>query len=149
MRHVRHSARRPRIRHAVALLVLLLVAAACTSEDSPAAESGARNTGTVDSFTVVGYQGADVLGGEEIAFDSLLGQGTPVVLKFWAPLCPPCRAEMPWFEASARRYEDSVLMVGLDIGPFIGLGTNEQGARLLEELDISYHYWLTIGGLLA
>jgi hypothetical protein len=31
-----------------------------------------------------------------------------------------------------------VLLVGIDVGRFTGLGTNEQGARLLEDLDITY-----------
>ena len=33
---------------------------------------------------------------------------------------------------------DDVLLVGIDVGPFIQLGTNEQGARLLEDLGINY-----------
>ena len=123
---------------AMALGFVLFVAAACggdAAEETADTDAGAAGS---DSFRVVAYQGAEALGGEEIAFASLLGQGTPVVLNFWAALCPPCLAEMPWFDAVAREYEDRVLMVGVDIGPFIGLGTNEQGGDLLERLEIAY-----------
>jgi hypothetical protein len=34
--------------------------------------------------------------------------------------------------------DGSVLLVGVDVGPFTQLGTNEQGAELLSELGITY-----------
>ena len=36
--------------------------------------------------------------GNEITLSSLLGK--PAVLNFWASTCPPCRAEMPHFQAA-------------------------------------------------
>jgi cytochrome c biogenesis protein CcmG/thiol:disulfide interchange protein DsbE len=123
------------------LLLLGLVAAACASNGGTVAEQPRGSPGASapgESFTVVAYQGEDQLGGDEVEFDSLLGQGKPVVLNFWAAQCPPCRAEMPWFQQAHERHGDSVLLVGVDIGPFIGLGSNEQGKRLLEELEIGY-----------
>lgn len=140
MRHQAWLTRRPRA-YAAALLPVLLLIAGCTSGASSQPNATATDSTAaepVDSFMVVAYQGDEVLGGEEVAFDSLLGQGRPVVLNFWAAQCPPCRAEMPWFEAVWQRYQDQVLLVGIDVGPFIQLGSNEQGARLLEELAISY-----------
>jgi thiol-disulfide isomerase/thioredoxin len=121
------------------LLSFLLLAAACGTTSSEGPRAAATNEADAsDSFRVVAYQGQALLGGEEIAFNSLLGTGTPVVLNFWAAQCPPCRAEMPWFENVARQFEGEVLLIGIDVGPFIQLGTNEQGARLLEELGITY-----------
>jgi thiol-disulfide isomerase/thioredoxin len=108
------------------IAALLFTLAACGSDDEP------------ESFGVVAYQGADVLGGDEFDFDVLLGQRTPVILNYWAALCPPCRAEMPWFQAAYERHGDDVLLVGIDVGPFTGLGTNEQGEALLAELGITY-----------
>lgn len=120
---------------------LLIVTAACAPNDGRGAgqraDPPARGS-SGDSFAIVAYQGGDELGGGKIEFDSLFKQGRPVVLNFWAAQCPPCRAEMPWFEQAHERYGDRVLLVGVDIGPFVGLGSNEQGRRLLEELDISY-----------
>jgi len=89
-------------------------------------------------FPIVAYQGADLLGGEELDFTDLLGRGTPVVLNFWAGQCPPCRAEMPAFQRVYDRYKDDVLLVGVDIGPFIGLGSHDDARALLAELGITY-----------
>lgn len=138
-----------------ALLALLLLSAACGSDrsehttaqstDSPADGAGVdepspdtEDSATEGSFTVVAYQREDLLGGSEIAFDSLLGRGRPVILNFWAAQCPPCLLEMPWFQAAHEQYEDGVLLVGVDVGPFTGLGSNEQGAELLSDLEITY-----------
>ena len=39
------------------------------------------------------YQGEEVLGAKELSLSDL--RGKPLVLNFWAGLCPPCRLEMP------------------------------------------------------
>ena len=36
------------------------------------------------------------------------------------------------------RYKDDVLLVGVDIGPFIGLGSHDDARALLAELGITY-----------
>ena len=51
---------------------------------------------------------------------------------------PACLAEMPWFESAWQDSDGSVLLVGVDVGAFTQLGTNEQGAELLSELGITY-----------
>jgi thiol-disulfide isomerase/thioredoxin len=109
--------------------------AAAGGAATPAPDAAAESEG---AFPIVVYRGADTLGAEELDFRQLLGTGTPVVLNFWAGQCPPCRAEMPDFQAVYDRYADEFLLVGVDIGPFIGLGTRESAIELLEELDISY-----------
>jgi thiol-disulfide isomerase/thioredoxin len=106
--------------------------------DGAAVASPASAGATDGAFPIVVYRGADTLGAEELDFSRLLGTGTPVVLNFWAGQCPPCRAEMPAFQAVYDRYADEFLLVGVDIGPFIGLGTRESAIELLDELDISY-----------
>lgn len=121
---------RPR-RLAATLAAFALLSAACGWDADPDAADGG-------SFTVIAHQGEDVLGGSEISFDSLLGQGRPVVLNYWAAQCPPCRIEMPWLQTAYEQHADSVLLVGIDVGQFTGLGTTEQGAELLADLDISY-----------
>jgi thiol-disulfide isomerase/thioredoxin len=89
-------------------------------------------------FEITVYQGADVLGGEKVRFSDLLAQGQPVVLNFWAGLCPPCRAEMPDLQEVYDEYQGRVLLFGLDVGPFVGLGSREDGRALLEELKVTY-----------
>lgn len=128
---------------------VLVLAAACGSDDvapQPAGPSSdptpglgtEQGQGVDASFEIVAYQGSDALGGSEIDFASLLGRGTPVILNFWAAQCPPCLAEMPWLESAWQDSDGSVLLVGVDVGTFTQLGTNEQGAELLSELGITY-----------
>ena len=89
-------------------------------------------------FHMVAYQGQAVLGADELAVTQLFGRGKPVVLNFWAGLCPPCRAEMPGFQRVYDDLGDQFLLVGVDIGPFVGLGSHADARALLDELNISY-----------
>ena len=45
---------------------------------------------------------------------------------------------MPELQAAHEEYGDRVLIVGVDIGPFVGLGSKEDGLALLDELGITY-----------
>jgi thiol-disulfide isomerase/thioredoxin len=105
-------------------------------DSSPRTAPAERQTG--DAFPIVAYQGGDLLGADELDFRDVLGSGRPVALNFWAGECPPCRAEMPAFQRVYERYEDRFLLVGVDIGPFVGLGSHESARALLEELGITY-----------
>lgn len=133
----------------IATLALLLAACSGTASETsapPSADGGALSDTDVDSissalpadFPVIFYQDAGLEKGEQVMFSELVAEGKPVVLNFWAGLCPPCRAEMPGFQAVSDEYEDRILMFGLDVGPFVGLGSEESGRALLEELSISY-----------
>ena len=129
---------------AVPVLVLgLLLPAACNR----GAADGAGGSGTpaasadlpqVADFEIVAYQSTADLGGERVQFSEVLALGKPVVLNFWAGLCPPCRAEMPEFQEVYDQFSDRMLLLGIDLGPFTGLGTSGQGQALLEELGITY-----------
>jgi len=128
---------------AFAVGVLLVGAVAVWLGQTDEAETGHNQaTGaapaTGDAFPIVAYQGADILGAEELDFSELLGSGTPVVLNFWAGQCPPCRAEMPAFQRVQDAYAGKFLLVGVDIGPFVGLGSHESAQALLAELGITY-----------
>ncbi len=94
--------------------------------------------GRAADFHMVVYQGTDILGGEEVDLSQLLGQGKPVVLNFWAGLCPPCRAEMPGFQRVSDDIGDDFILVGVDIGPYVGLGSHEDALLFLREFDIHY-----------
>ena len=62
-----------------------------------------------------------------------------VVLNFWFPSCPPCRAEMPDFEESWQQVKgEDVLFLGL----FVPQGfDSEQDARdFVEELGLTYEF---------
>lgn len=129
---------------------LLLVLAACggsaadstptslptQADDTP---SGAvRVTLETPDVVISTYQGADRLGGEEVALSEIVGLGKPVVLNFWAALCGPCRAELPEFERINADRGDEVTIVGIDIGPQQFLGSREEGQALLLELGVTY-----------
>ncbi len=90
-------------------------------------------------FRIAMYQGAETVGGSQISLARLWGTGKPVVLNFWAGLCPPCRAEMPDFQALYAEFaKGKWTLIGVDIGPFVGLGSREDAQALLRELKITY-----------
>ena len=84
------------------------------------------------------YQGADLLGGDSVQFSRIIAAGKPVVLNFWAAQCPPCRTEMPDLDHAYQAMKDRVLLIGLDVGPLISLGTRAEGQALAEELGVTY-----------
>ena len=90
------------------------------------------------------YQGEEELGGRELSLSDL--RGKPLVLNFWAGLCPPCRLEMPDLQEFYDQFGDRITLFGLDMGPFTGLGSNRQGRELLEELHITYPAGFTLDG---
>lgn len=89
-------------------------------------------------FPVTIYQGAGFQDGDQVMFSKLVAQGKPVVLNFWAGLCPPCRLEMPDLQAVNDEFEDRILLLGLDVGPFTALGSHEDARRLMNDLQITY-----------
>ena len=86
---------------------------------------------------------------EEVGFrDGNLAEleGKPLVLNFWAGLCPPCRAEMPQFQVFYEEFKDQIQLVGIDIGVFTGLGSRNAAAALSRELGVTYPADWTEGG---
>lgn len=126
---------------AAAAAVLALLLGACVQPTGSVSRS-ALGTGSAPKlehdFRLVGYQGEAILGGREGQFSNAFDQRKPVVLNFFAGLCPPCRAEMPAFQKVADELEGQFVLVGVDIGPFVGLGSNDDGRQLLAELRIRY-----------
>lgn len=95
-----------------------------------------QSFGSDFEFTM--YQGDIGLPSENAQFQDLFPSYKPVVLNFWAGLCPPCRAEMPGFQRVYDEYQDSITLLGLDAGPFMSLGSRGDARRLLNELNITY-----------
>ncbi len=89
-------------------------------------------------FKIVAYQGEDQLGGHDTQFSRVTSQGKPVVLNFFAGQCPPCRAEMPGFQRVADDFQGKAIFVGLDVGPYVQLGSHQDAQNLLRELHIRY-----------
>ncbi len=141
---------------AVALMAFALIAAACSSDSSdsdpmPTSDDGAQIEGPTpadagpagvevdggDEVLFV-YSGADVLGGEEVTLADVFKLGKPVVLNFWAGLCPPCKQEMPDFQEVYNERKDEFVLVGVDVGRFTQLGSQSDAEELLDELGITY-----------
>jgi len=126
-------------------LVLMVALTACfSSARGGSSSTNAFNDGSPSSskdpapnFSIIMYQGQDVVGGQEINFSDLLGQ-QPIVLNFWAGLCPPCRAEMPDLQEFNEKFQDRTLLLGIDVGQFLGLGNEENAKKLLNELGVTY-----------
>lgn len=117
-------------------LIIALILAACGRNTSATSESSV--TVAAPDFVIEPYQSARTLGSGQTSFARVFDQRKPVILNFWAGLCPPCRAEMPAFQAVADDYADDLIVLGVDVGPFTGLGSAEDARALLKELQITY-----------
>ena len=120
-----------------ALLLALALLLACGGASSGSGDGGDSDREIAADFPIIVSQGQDILGGEQVAMASLVGE-KPVVLNFWAAECPPCRAELPEFQKFYGEYHDDVLVLGIDLGQFTGQGTTEQGLQLLAELGVGF-----------
>jgi len=65
-------------------------------------------------------------------------QKGPMIVNFWAAMCPPCRAEMPELQNFHNEYQHQVTIIGIDVGKQTGLGTKEEAIKLMETLDVHY-----------
>ncbi len=76
--------------------------------------------------------------GSSLRLSDQIGERS-VVLNFWFPSCPPCRAEMPDFEDAWQQLKgEDVLFLGL----FVPQGfDSEQDARdFVQELGLTYQF---------
>jgi thiol-disulfide isomerase/thioredoxin len=111
---------------------IAIVFSACGSSSNEASDDEG-------GFVINLYSGENEIGAKSIGFKDLIAnEERPILLNFWANNCPPCRAEMPALEAAWREYGDDVLFVGVDVGPYVGLGTYNGGRDLVQELGITY-----------
>ena len=135
---------------AAAVVLLLACQSGSSGEvvtETPEPESAPASTAAVaapeepadlaPNFMVTMLQGQDEVGGEQVEISQFLGS-KPIVLNFWAGLCPPCRAEMPDFQAFYEKFNDRVLLLGVDVGQFTGLGSAEDARGLLTDIGVTY-----------
>src|SRR5712691_380562 len=106
---------------------------------TPSDSAATRTLRLAPDIEITMYQGQAEVGGEKIALSDLWEKRRqPVVLNFWAGLCPPCRAEMPDFQRLYEQPNRKFALLGVDIGPFIDLGSRDDARALLRELKITY-----------
>jgi thiol-disulfide isomerase/thioredoxin len=87
-------------KRAIALSVFLLASATA----APAVAA----TGQVSNFS---FRDVD---GKQHQFSQYRGKW--VVVNYWATYCGPCVAELPALNSIAKRYKDSVVVLGMDAG---------------------------------
>lgn len=98
--------------------------------------SSAADANLAPDFSFTLFQGEDILEAQDLKLSQL--RGKPVVLNFWARLCPPCWTEMPELQAFYEEFQDQVGLLGIDIGQFTGLGSYRDARKLLEATGVTY-----------
>ncbi len=118
---------------------LFLAPTACSAPEEMAKSDRQQALAlTLPDLEISVYHGAEQLGGHTVRLSDVLTYGKPIVLNFWAALCPPCRVEMATLQIIHNLRGHEVLVLGLDIGPQQFLGTREQGRQLLAESGARY-----------
>ena len=135
--------------HVWAILVVLIIG--CSSPVNPNEEktdlpdlsaggSGSAQTSTTaqsaDGYSINLYNNNRRFDNDILEISSL--KGRPIIINFWAAMCPPCRAEMPELQNFYNLYQGKVTIVGIDVGKQTGLGTTEEAIKLMETLNIDY-----------
>ena len=68
-----------------------------------------------------------------------------VILNFWATWCPPCKAEMPDFEAAYQTHGDELVVLGVDL-----MESRDVVEKFLrDEVDVSYPILIDSSGEVA
>ncbi|MDA1217926.1 MAG: TlpA disulfide reductase family protein [Chloroflexi bacterium] len=114
---------------AILALLLMLLVTACTRLE-PATD-----------FQVTLFDGDDFQLADQVGRSA-------VVVNFWYPSCPPCREEMPQFEAAWQQYQgDGVRFLGL----FVPMGfDSEQDARdFVDEFGLTFDFATDTQALIA
>ena len=97
-------------------------------------EAPQRAADAVPDFEIALFGNENYAEGELVRLSDL--QGRPVVLNFWFPSCPPCRAEMPDFEAQFRKHKDrGIHFIGIQQ---LGLDSAQDGREFITDLGLSY-----------
>ena len=125
----------PRSVLALTAMAMLVFLAACSNLSRP--------PGLAEDFQVTLFSGGDFRLSDQIGEKS-------VVLNFWYPSCPPCRAEMPAFQAAWEQMQgegEDVVFLGL----FVPRGfDSEQDARdFVEDMGLTYDFGTDIGAMIT
>lgn len=112
------------------------VAAPATAAPLTTADARAFVGSSAPDFQFKLFQGEESLGKSDLNLSEVAGQ--PIVLNFWARLCGPCWSEMPELQDFFEERGDQLLLLGIDIGQFTGLGSPKDAGKLLDSLGVTY-----------
>ncbi len=111
-------------------------------DEQAEAESAEPETIYADTETFVGFGDAPAFKGDTFhhgPFDLSRHEGKPVVINFWFPSCPPCRAEIPNFEHAYQTWgapgKDQIVFIGVQA---VGFDTAADGIEFLGKMKASY-----------
>jgi thiol-disulfide isomerase/thioredoxin len=77
------------------------------------------------------------INGNSVLLSSLIANGKPIVINFWASWCPPCKVEMPDFDKLYKETGNEVQFVMLDLTDG-QRETAEKGARYVQDQGFSF-----------
>ncbi|MQF82735.1 TlpA family protein disulfide reductase [SAR202 cluster bacterium AD-802-E10_MRT_200m] len=126
------------------MLFIFLVSVSCEKRISESqmypqsAPIGSEQMAEAYDFDIVLYEGKEFFEGATEVSISMV-RGKHIILNFWAPLCAPCRAEMPELEAFWQdSRSDNWIVIGVDLGRLTGLGGIDDAMGFLEQIEITY-----------
>jgi thiol-disulfide isomerase/thioredoxin len=125
----------------VAFAAVTLLAVACGTSDGAGSDSVSSPvqdptaTGAAALMPVGDASDFEVSTPGHGVFDLARLEGQPVLLNFWFPSCPPCRAELPDLQAAYEVHGDEIQFLGVQL---LGLDSAEEGQEFLDELGVTY-----------
>ena len=108
---------------------------------SAGASNGTGQDGPVAAeFTMTLYDVDKTRGdSSEVSLSGL--EGRPIIVNFWAPLCPPCRSELPEFQKLWEEIQaigSDAMVLGVDVGSLTGLGDRQQSIDFLNSAGLMF-----------
>jgi len=125
----------------ITFAAVTLLAVACGTSDGAGSESVSTPvqdptaTGATALMAVGDASDFEVSTPNHGLFNLARLEGKPVVLNFWFPSCPPCRAELPDLQAAYEAHGDEIQFLGVQL---LGLDSAEEGQEFLDELGVTY-----------
>jgi len=107
-----------RLRWDILILVVLLAGIGWIWVNRVPTGEAVAAAGSLPAAPAIGHPAPEIVlantEGQSFSLADL--RGTPVVLNFWATWCPPCRAELPEFQAASERLAGQVAIIGVNQG---------------------------------
>ena len=115
----------------IGLALLIMILTCCNINNQSGVD--ASFSGIAPDFKLELFSNANHITGTNLHLSDL--RGKPVVINFWYPSCPPCRLEMPDFEASYKLHKDDVEFIGV---MSVHLDTVAEGQEFIDQFGITY-----------
>lgn len=139
---------------ALALLLVLTGLCACARGGEPAPQNTENQTDAAADPALQTDPAADPApdftvydtNGKEVKLSDMLGR--PVIVNFWATWCPPCRAELPYFNDAYAQYGEKVVFMMVDLTDDSS-ETPASAARFAEENGYGFPLYFDLAGSAA